>query len=222
MTLAIRLIFMGPPGSGKGTQAQRLNQRLNLTQLSSGHVLRTEIKEGSPIGKQAAEYVESGGLVPDEIITGVMLAAMDKLPVDSGFILDGFPRTVPQAETLEQGMAERGWSVDAVLDFEMPDDVIVQRISKRLVCTNCGATYNAEFLPPRVVGICDLCGGTVSQRKDDQPEVVRHRLHTYREQTEPLVAYYKQRDLLHVIDSFHSAGEVERMVLGVVQQLSGS
>jgi adenylate kinase len=217
--MATRLIFMGPPGSGKGTQAQRLAQSHDLVQLSSGHVLRTEIREGSEIGRKASQYVESGGLVPDDVITGVMLAAIGRLGPGASFILDGFPRTVPQAEALEAGLAERGQPIDAVLDFQMPDDVIVARIAGRRVCTQCGATYNVDFIPTKVAGVCDACGAAVVQRKDDQPDVVRHRLETYRAQTEPLVAFYAQRGLLQRVDASVSADAVEAAVVRCLETL---
>lgn len=210
---------MGPPGSGKGTQAQRVDEKRGLVQLSSGHVLRTEIKEGSEIGRKAKEYVESGGLVPDEVITGVMLAAVDRLGAETGFILDGFPRTAPQAEALSAGLKERGWDVDGVLDFQMPDETIIQRLGGRRVCSKCGATYNVEFLPPKQDGVCDSCGGEVIQRKDDMPDVIKNRLETYRAQTAPLVEYYSNRGFLHRIDASVSADEVEAAVARVMDGL---
>lgn len=213
---------MGPPGSGKGTQAQRLDEQRGLAQLSSGQVLRNEIKAGSDIGRQAAHYVETGGLVPDVVITGVMLAAIDRLGAEKGFVLDGFPRTVPQAQALEAGLASRGWDIDAVVDFQMADDEIVRRISGRRVCTNCGATYNAEFLPPKREGVCDVCGGEVTQRKDDQPDVVLNRLVTYRAQTAPLVEYYAGRSLLHRVDASQQADEVSAAVAQVLQAVGGN
>jgi adenylate kinase len=216
---ATRLIFIGPPGSGKGTQAQRLHESRGLTQLSSGHVLRGEICSQTELGQRVAAYVESGALVPDQVITDVMLSAVDKLPAESGFILDGFPRTVPQAEALGAGFADRGMTVDAVVDFDLPDETIIQRISGRRVCTKCGATYNVEFLPPKAEGVCDVCGAEVVQRKDDAPDVVRARLETYREQTEPLVAFYADRGLLCRIDASQPADEVEAAVLEAVDRV---
>ncbi|MBN2446705.1 MAG: adenylate kinase [Phycisphaerae bacterium] len=216
-----RLIFMGPPGSGKGTQAARLMDSAGLVQLSSGQVMRDEIKAGSAIGKKVAQYVESGGLVPDELITGVILAAVEKVG-DRGLILDGFPRTAPQAESLAAGMTARGWKIDAVLDFQMPDEVIIERIGGRRVCSDCGATYNTEFLPPKVEGVCDACGGKVIQRKDDLPDVVRNRLETYRAQTAPLVQYYSERGLLHNIDASRHADEVQVTVRRIVDGLGAA
>lgn len=208
------LIFLGPPGCGKGTQAQRLNHRCGLVQLSSGNVLRHEIYEGSSIGQKANEYIKQGDLVPDDVITGIMLAAIDKLSAGTGFILDGYPRTLSQAEALTDGLVQRNIPLHGVIDFEIPDEVVVARIAGRRVCQSCGATYNVEFLPPQVEGVCDECGRPdVIQRRDDRPEVVEHRLETYRDLTEPLIAYYRERDMLVAVDGTGSADEVEQRIL---------
>jgi adenylate kinase len=214
---ATRLIFLGPPGSGKGTQAQRLAEKHGLVQLSSGDVLRRERQEGSPIGKKAAEYMDAGTLVPDEVITGVMLAAVDRLPQTTGFVLDGFPRTVPQAQALDQGLAERQLNVDAVVDFKLDDEEIINRIAGRRVCKGCAATYNVSFLPPKVDGICDKCGGELYQRKDDQRTVIVTRLATYREQTAPLIDYYARRGRFHAVDSSAGADAVAVAVSRIVE-----
>ncbi len=210
---AKRFIFLGPPGSGKGTQAQRLCAARDLMQLSSGDVLRRERQEGSEIGRKASEYMDAGTLVPDEVITGVMLAAVDRLDRDAGFILDGFPRTVPQAESLSAGLEKRGINIDAVVDFKLDDEEIIRRIEGRRVCVDCGATYNVSFLPPKVDGICDKCGGrNVIQRPDDRREVIMTRLETYRAQTAPLIEYYSKQGVLHAVDSSAGADAVEAEV----------
>jgi preprotein translocase subunit SecY len=211
------LLFLGPPGSGKGTQATRLCEKFDLVQLSSGDALRRERKEGSEIGRQAAKYMDEGTLVPDDVITGVMLAAIDKRPAGKGVILDGFPRTVPQAEALDRGLAERNLKIDAVVDFELDDAEIIRRIVERRVCGDCGATYNLSFLPPKEAGVCDKCGGrNIIQRPDDREEVVRTRLETYRAQTEPLIAYYAKRGVLTKVDASVGADGVEQRVAEVV------
>jgi len=219
---AWRLIFLGPPGTGKGTQAQRLAQRLGLVQLSSGDVLRKEVKDNTPIGQQAFQFMKAGTLVPDEVITDVMLSAIDRLPAGTGFILDGFPRTVPQAEALDAGLKQRKLAIDAVLDFQLDDAEIVRRIVTRLICSECGATYNTEFMPPKVPGVCDRCGGQVLQRVDDREEVVATRLSAYRAQTAPLIGYYARRGRLHTIDAAVGADEVEKMVARVLEKLGAS
>ena len=219
---ATRLIFLGPPGSGKGTQAQRLCDHAGLVQLSSGDVLRREVKEGSAIGKQAHSYMQAGTLVPDDVICGVMLAAVDKLPAGSGFILDGFPRTVPQAEALDTGLADRRLAVHGVLDFQLDDQEIIRRIVTRRVCNACGATYNTEFMPPKVANVCDRCGGEVIQRGDDREDVVATRLATYRAQTAPLVGYYSRRGQLCSVDASVGADRVQKEVLRIVGSLGSA
>ena len=214
------LIFLGPPGTGKGTQAQRLCDKRGLLQLSSGDVLRREVKEGSEIGLKAQQYMQAGTLVPDEVITGVMLAAIDKLPAGSGFVLDGFPRTVPQAQTLESGLKERSLNIQAVIDFQLADSEIISRIVTRRVCSECGMTYNTVFLPPKVADRCDRCNGKVIQRTDDLEDVVTTRLETYRVQTAPLIGYYTERGLLHSVDADTGADAVEETVTSIVSALS--
>jgi adenylate kinase len=214
-----RLIFLGPPGSGKGTQAARMSDRFGLKPMSSGDTLRIEIREDSNVGRKAAEYVRAGTLVPDEVITGVMLAAIGKLPSGAGFILDGFPRTVPQADALHAGLERAGMTIDAAIDFQIGDGPIVERIVSRRVCSNCGATYNMRFFPPRAEGRCDKCGGEVIQRVDDREDVVRTRLETYRSQTAPLIEFYSQRGLLRTVDASQEAQTVEAQVAGMIEAL---
>jgi adenylate kinase len=214
-----RLIFLGPPGTGKGTQAQRLCQARGWAALSSGDVLRREIRDGSTVGRQATQYVQAGTLVPDDVITGVMLAAIGRLPAEGGFVLDGFPRTVPQAEALAAGLQQRGRKIDAVLDFQMDDREIMRRIVNRRVCTKCDATYNLEFLRPRVAGVCDSCGAALVQRVDDREDVIATRLETYRSQTAPLVEYYSRRALLRMVDASADADMVAAEVVRIVASL---
>jgi adenylate kinase len=219
--MAVNLLFLGPPGCGKGTQAARLAEKRGMVQLSSGDALRRERKEGSEIGRKAATYMDAGTLVPDEVITGVMLAAVDKLPAGTGFILDGFPRTVPQAQALDAGLEERRLKINAVIDFKLDDAEIIRRIVERRVCGDCGATYNLSFLPPKMAGVCDKCSGTnIIQRPDDREEVVRTRLETYRAQTAPLIEYYSGRELLTAMDSSVGADSVEVAVTRVVDAVS--
>lgn len=217
--MAARLIFLGPPGTGKGTQAARLVDRFGLVQLSSGDTLRRELKEGSEIGLKAKQYMQAGTLVPDDVITGVMLAAIDKLPAGSGFILDGFPRTVPQAQALDAGLQQRKLDVNAVLDFQLDDAEIIRRIVSRRVCSECGATYNTGFMPPKVAGVCDKCGGEVVQRVDDREDVVATRLATYRAQTAPLIGYYSERGRFFTVDASAGADAVAQNVAQILESL---
>ena len=214
-----RLIFLGPPGSGKGTQAARMSQHFGLKAMSSGDTLRNEIKVGSLVGQQAGQYVRAGTLVPDEVVTRVMLSAISELPPETGFILDGFPRTVPQAEALAAGLGQAGAAIDAVIDFQMDDRLVVERIVTRRVCSNCGATYNTRFFPPKAEGVCDTCGGKVIQRVDDREDVVRTRLETYRSQTAPLIEFYSSRGLLRTVDASQEATVVEAQVVGLIEVL---
>lgn len=216
---AVRLVFLGPPGTGKGTQARRLATRFDLVAMSSGDVLRAEIKRDSEIGRSARQYVEGGTLVPDDVITGVMLAGIDQAPAGQGFILDGFPRTVPQAEALEVGLSARGQRLDGVLDFRMADHQIIERIVSRRVCSKCGATYNTRFAAPRVKGRCDACGGPLVQRIDDREEVIATRLATYRSLTAPLVEFYARQGILRGVDAAPGAEEVEAAVCAAIQEL---
>ncbi len=214
-----RLIFLGPPGTGKGTQATRMSERFGLAAMSSGDTLRSEIKQGTEVGQKAAQYVRAGTLVPDDVITGVMLAAINKLPPNKGFILDGFPRTVAQAEALAAGLGRADGRIDAAIDFQMDDRLIVERIVSRRVCSQCAATYNLRFLPPQVEGVCDKCGGEVVQRVDDREDVIKTRLETYRSQTAPLIEFYSQRGLLRTVDASLEAQAVERQVVRVIEAL---
>lgn len=217
-----RLVFLGPPGTGKGTQAARLRELHGWHPLSSGDVMRAEIKAQSAIGKAAADYVKSGKLVPDGIITSVILAGLERLPHQDGWILDGFPRTVPQAEALETGLQDWKTPIDGVINFDLADRTIVERIISRRVCKVCGSTYNVRFQPPRQEGVCDRCGGEVTQRVDDREDVVATRLATYREQTAPLIAFYQQRGLLHTVSAADAVDQVAQAIAIVLASLGGA
>lgn len=213
---ASRLIFLGPPGSGKGTQAQKLSSLKSMCALSSGDTLRREIQLGTDIGKQAVTHVSAGKLVPDDVITGVMLSAISRADCAGGFILDGFPRTLPQAESLGAGLSKLGFKVEAVVDFQIPDEALVDRIVSRRVCSKCGFTYNVRSAPPRSAGVCDQCGGEVIQRSDDTAEVVRTRLDVYHKQTAPLKDYYAARRLLLAVDASLPPDAVFKQLLRIV------
>lgn len=216
----MRLLLLGPPGAGKGTQAKRMSRRYGLTALSSGDILRGQIQIGSAVGKRAAPFVSSGALVPDDVITDVMLAGIAGTPYRTGFILDGFPRTLPQAQALDEGIEDLGVDITAVLNFDMDDRDIVSRIVGRRSCGKCGAVYNVDFLPPKTADVCDVCGSPLVQRVDDREDVVVNRLKTYRAQTAPLVKYYSDKGLLHTIDASAAADAVEAQVGLMIDSLS--
>ena len=188
----MKLILLGAPGAGKGTQAEILCNKLGIPSISPGNILRAAIKDGTPTGIQAKSYIDAGKLVPDEVIIGIVNERLSQDDCAKGYILDGVPRTIAQAEALEKA----GIQFDAVVSIEISEDEILRRMSGRRVCEACGSSYNVEAVPPRVEGICDNCGGKLIQRKDDTPETVRERLKVYHTETEPLVGFYAQRGLL--------------------------
>jgi adenylate kinase len=197
----MRIVLLGPPGAGKGTQARRLADRYGLPTIATGDIFRDEIARGTPLGLQAKEYVDRGEYVPDDITTRMVLGRLDQPDAREGFILDGFPRTVPQAQSLESALAAAHRPLDAVLNFKISEELAVKRLMSRLVCPNCKRTYNKEFKPPRVEGICDVCGHQLESRTDDDEETIRHRFSVYLQQTHPLVLYFWERGLLRDIDA---------------------
>lgn len=219
---AKHLIFLGPPGTGKGTQAQLLNDKFGWAAMSSGDILRAEVKAESKIGLAAHEYMRTGALVPDDIITGVILAGLERVAAGRGWILDGFPRTVPQAEALAAGLAKWKLPIDGVIYFNLPDATIIERIVTRRVCKECATTYNVRFSPPKAGDRCDRCGGAVIQREDDREEVIVKRLSTYRTQTAPLIEYYERQGLLRSVDASLAPATVHAAALELLARLDAS
>ena len=203
----LNLILLGPPGAGKGTQAAHLVEDFDSPYIATGDILRGAVKNGTELGKKAREYMDAGELVPDDVIVGVVAERLHDDDTRDGFVLDGFPRTIPQAEALEKRLAEMGRGLTAVLLIDTSDDEVVKRISGRRICPD-GHTYHVEFDPPEKEGICDRDGEELTQRDDDKPEKVRRRLEVYHEQTSPLIEYYDDRGLLHRFDGSRPKGEV--------------
>jgi adenylate kinase len=204
----LNLILLGPPGAGKGTQAERLQQDFTVLYLSTGNMLRAAVEEGTPLGKTAKEYMDRGDLVPDEVITGVVVECVGSDAAGDGFLLDGFPRTLPQAESLESAVGDLGRSLTAALLIDVPDEVAIKRISGRRQSVKTGRVYNIYFDPPKNEGVCDVDGSRLIQRDDDNEDTVRNRLEVYRRQTAPLIGYYEERGLLKRFDGARAPTEV--------------
>ena len=209
----MKLILLGAPGAGKGTQAEILCDRLNIPTISTGNMIREAMKSGTEMGLKAKEYAENGKLVPDEVVIGIVDERLRMDDCQNGFILDGFPRTIPQAEALDR----MGIIIDRVVDINVPDEVITRRVSGRRACLDCGSTYHIETKKPNVEGICDRCGSTLVQRKDDLPETVLERLHVYHAQTEPLRDYYAAAGKLLVVDGQQGIQEIAEQTLELLK-----
>ena len=209
----MKLILLGAPGAGKGTQAEILCERLNIPTISTGNMIREAMKSGTEMGLKAKEYAENGKLVPDEVVIGIVDERLRMDDCQNGFILDGFPRTIPQAEALDR----MGIIIDRVVDINVPDEVITRRVSGRRACLDCGSTYHIETKKPQVEGVCDRCGSTLVQRKDDLPETVQERLHVYHAQTEPLRDYYAAAGKLLVVDGQQGIQEIAEQTLELLK-----
>lgn len=208
----MKLILLGAPGAGKGTQAEIISKKLSIPTISTGNILRAAVKNGTPVGLKAKEYMDAGKLVPDEVIIGVINERLQEADCQAGYILDGVPRTIAQAEAMEKA----GITFDAVVSIEVDDAEIEQRMTGRRACLACGATYHIVANPPKTEGICDVCGKELTIRKDDKPETVKSRLVTYHEQTEPLKGFYAERNLLKVVDVKGSIEEINAAIMKVL------
>jgi adenylate kinase len=204
----LNLILLGPPGAGKGTQAERLVADFDLPYYATGDILRAAVKEESDLGKEAKEYMDRGDLVPDEVICRVVVERIDRPEARDGFVLDGFPRTIAQAEALEEAIERLGRHLTAILSIEAPDEEVIRRLSGRRVCKENGHVYHLEFDPPKNDGFCDQDGSPLTQRDDDKEETVKHRLNVFHEQTKPLVDYYEKQGLLRRFDGTRAPDEV--------------
>jgi len=204
----LNLVLLGPPGSGKGTQGERLQEDFRLPYYATGNILRAAVEEESELGRTASQFMEKGDLVPDEVIIGCVAERLESSEASDGFILDGFPRTVPQAEALEEELGQLGKELTAALLIDVPEEEVVRRLGGRRTCAKNGHVFHVEFDPPKNEGVCDIDGSRLLIRDDDRPEVIRHRLRTYEEKTAPLVAFYEDRGLLRRIDGTRSPDEV--------------
>ena len=207
---------MGAPGAGKGTQAVNQSKELQIPHISTGDMFRVNIREGTELGLKAKSYIDAGNLVPDELTVSIVKDRIQKDDCKNGFLLDGFPRTIPQAESLEAALESMNAKLDAVINLEVPDDVIVRRMAGRRVCKNCSRSYHVVTIPPRQEGICDSCGGQLIIRDDDKEETVLERLKTYNEKTAPLIGFYEARGLLFSFDGTKEIPETTREILGTI------
>lgn len=208
----MRIILIGPPGAGKGTQAKRMIDRLQVPQISTGDMFRAAVGEGTPMGLKAKEYMDKGALVPDEVVIGVVEERFEKDDCKKGFILDGFPRTLEQAGALDRLLEKMGSQLDHVVVIDVPDESLVERLTGRRTCRGCGYMHHVKFDAPKVDGVCDKCGGELYQRDDDQEATIRQRLNGYHAQTAPLIDYYSKSDKVRMIDGTMTMQEVEAAV----------
>ena len=217
----MKIVLLGAPGAGKGTHAQFLSDKYEIPHISTGDIFRANLKAGTPLGLQARSYMEQGLLVPDSLTVDLVLDRLEAPDCENGYILDGFPRNLFQAEALTKALAERGEEIDYAIHFVIEDEAIIRRMSGRRVCERCGATYNIHGMAPKVEGICDRCGGAVVMRKDDAPETVLKRLEVYREQTEPIVAYYRELGKEAIINSDQPLEEVRAELTALLGENDG-
>lgn len=213
----MNLILLGPPGAGKGTQAVKIAEAFNLVHLSSGDILRAERKNQTELGRQAQEYMDKGVLVPDDLILSMMIGQIGRIEAGRGFLLDGFPRTLAQAEGLDQRLEAAGRRIDRVVNIVLSDEIVTKRLTGRWSCPQDGRVYHEMFSPPRTAGVCDACGASLTRRKDDEPSVVAQRLRTYHEETRPLEAYYSRRGLIVSVDGSAEVSVVTDAIRKVCQ-----
>ncbi len=212
----MKIIMLGAPGAGKGTQAKQIAAKYGIPHISTGDIFRANIKEGTELGKKAKEYMDQGALVPDELTCDLVMDRISKDDAKNGFVLDGFPRTIPQAEALDAALTKAGASMDFAIDVDVPDENIVNRMSGRRACLNCGATYHIVSIPPKKEGICDNCGQELVLRDDDKPETVQKRLSVYHEQTQPLIDFYKEKGILRSVDGTVPMDEVFGSIVAIL------
>ena len=213
----MKLILLGPPGAGKGTQAKMLTEEYSIPQISTGDILRAAVKDGTAMGLKAKEYMNAGGLVPDEVVVGIVRDRLQEADCKNGFILDGFPRTVAQADALQISLQEMRKELDRVISLDVDAEALVERLTGRRACKDCGRGYHVTFEPSRQVDVCDACSGVLIQRDDDQEETIRKRLQVYAEQTSPLINYYRETGLLLELDGMQPISLVQEKMLSLLQ-----
>jgi adenylate kinase len=217
----VRVVLLGPPGAGKGTQAKLLQEKFAACQISTGDILRKAVAEQTPLGKEASSYINRGALVPDGVIVNLVAERLTADDCANGFILDGFPRTVPQAQSLAEILQKMGLGLDCVLSMQVPERLIVERLAGRRTCKGCGALYHLVFDPPKTAAVCDRCGAALYQRDDDREETVTARLNVYDSQTAPLVDFYRQRGQLREIDGVGNVDDIRQRVIKALGDLAG-
>jgi adenylate kinase len=212
----MKIVMLGAPGAGKGTQAEMLAEKYGIPHISTGDIFRMNIKNGTELGKEAKTYMDQGLLVPDELTVRILLDRVAKDDCKNGYLLDGFPRNIPQANVLEEALSKLGDKIDYAINVEVPDDNIIRRMSGRRACLACGATYHIEHVPPKKEGICDKCGEELVLRDDDRPETVGNRLQVYKDQTQPLIEFYEKKGVLHNVDGTKNMNEVFEAIVTIL------
>ena len=212
----MNLILLGAPGAGKGTQAEKIVEKYGIPAISTGNIIRAALKEGTEMGLKAKSYMDAGQLVPDDVVIGIIKDRLEQKDCENGFILDGFPRTIPQAEVLDSELTKLGDHIDYAINVDVPDENIVKRMSGRRACLTCGATYHIEHVPPKKEGICDVCGSELVLRDDDKPETVKNRLNVYHEQTQPLIDFYTEKGVLKTVDGTVPMEEVFAAITAIL------
>ena len=214
----MKIVMLGAPGAGKGTQAIKIADKYNIPHISTGDIFRANIKGGTELGQKAKSYIDKGELVPDEVTIGMLLDRIAQDDCKNGYVLDGFPRTIPQAESLTEALKSQGDKIDFALNIDVPDEAIIERMSGRRACPKCGATYHIVYAAPKTENICDKCGAELIIRSDDKPETVKERLNVYHQQTEPLIAYYKAAGVLREVDGTQELPKVFEDVVAILSE----
>ena len=214
----MKIIMLGAPGAGKGTQAKMIADKYSIPHISTGDIFRANIKNGTELGMEAKKYMDQGKLVPDELTVKILLDRVAQADCANGYVLDGFPRTIPQAEVLDKALTELGEAIDFAIDVDVPDENIVKRMSGRRACLSCGATYHLEHIPPKKEGVCDKCGKELVLRSDDKPETVLNRLKIYHDQTQPLIEYYTQKGVLYTVNGTVDMKDVFASIVSILEK----